>query len=65
MNTSNLDSLINKPACFQSANPTCIDFILGNKKSLFKNSNDLEVGISDHHSFITTARSENPENPVN
>ena len=55
MNTFNLDSLINKPTCFQSANPTCIDLILTNKKSLFKNSNVLEVGISDHHSFITTA----------
>ena len=34
MNTFNLDSLINKPTCFQSANPTCIDLILTNKKSL-------------------------------
>ena len=55
MNTFNLDSLINKPTCFQSANPTCIDLILTNKKSLFENLNVLEVGISDHHSFITTA----------
>ena len=55
MNTFNLDSLINKPSSFQSANPTCIDLTLTNKKSLFKNSNVLEVGISDHHSFITTA----------
>ena len=55
MNTFNLDSLINKPTCFQSANPTCIDLILTNKKAFFKNSNVLEVGISDHHSFITTA----------
>ena len=49
MNTFNLDSLTNKPTCFQSANSTCIDLILTNKKSLFKNSNVLEVGISDHH----------------
>ena len=55
MNTFNLDSLINKPTCFQLANPTCIDLILTNKKSLFKNSNVLEVRISNHHSFITTA----------
>ena len=55
MNTFYLDSLINKPTRFQSANPTCIDLILTNKKSLFKNSNVLEVGISNHHSFITTA----------
>ena len=55
MNTFNLDGLINKPTCFQSANPTCIDMILTNKKILFKNSNVLEFGISDHHSIITTA----------
>ena len=30
-------------------------WIQTNKKSLFKNSNVLEVGISNHHSFITTA----------
>ena len=35
MNTFNLESLINEPTCFQSASPTCIDFILTNKKSLF------------------------------
>ena len=55
MNTFNLDCLINKPTCFQSANPNCINLILTNKKNFFKNSNVLEVGISDHHSFITTA----------
>ena len=55
MNTFNLESLINKPTCFQSANPIYTDLILTNKKSLFKNSNVLELGISDHHSFITTA----------
>ena len=54
MNTFNLESLINKPTCFQSANPTCIDLILTSKESLFINSNALELGISDHHSFITT-----------
>ena len=64
MNTFNLESLTNKPTCFQSANPTCIDLILTNKKSLFKNSDILAVGISDHHSFITihSYTSENPGN---
>ena len=47
MNTFNLESLINKPTCFQSANPTCIDLILTSKESLFINSNALEVGISN------------------
>ena len=34
MNAFNLDSLINKPTCSQSANPTCIDLILTNNKRL-------------------------------
>ena len=46
MNTFNLESLINKPTCFQSPNSTCIDLILTNRKSLFKNSNVLEVPIT-------------------
>ena len=50
-----MECLITKPTCFQSAKPNCIDLILTNKKELFKNSNVLEVGISDHHSFIVTA----------
>ena len=36
MNTLSLESFINKPTCFQSANPICIDLILTNKKNLFK-----------------------------
>ena len=55
MNTFNLKSLINKPTCFQSANPTCNDLILTNKKSLFRNSYVLVGWISDHHSLINTA----------
>ena len=55
MNTFYPGSLINRPTCFESANPISIDLILTNKKSLFKNSNFLEVGISDYHSFIATA----------
>ena len=31
MNTFNLDSLIDKPTCFQSASPTCINLVLTNK----------------------------------
>ena len=41
--------------CFQSSNPTCIDLILTNKKEFFKNTDVIEVGISDHHSLIVTA----------
>ena len=54
MGTFDMESLIKKPTCFQSATPNCIDLILANKKELFKNSNVLEVGISDHI-FIATA----------
>ena len=55
VNTFDLESLIKKPTCFQSTSPSCIDFILTNKKEFFKNSNVLEVEISDHHSLIVTA----------
>ena len=55
MNTYDLECLIKKPTCYQSTNPKCIDLILTNKKTLFKNSNVIEVGISDHHSFVVTA----------
>ena len=32
MTTFDLECLIQKPTCFQSSNPTCIDLILTNKK---------------------------------
>ena len=50
----NLNNLINKPKCFQSNTPTYIDLILTNKKDLFKLSNTLETGISDHHKLVLT-----------
>ena len=46
-----LECLIKKPTRFQSKNPTCIDLILTYKKDLFKNSNVLEIGISDPSQF--------------
>ena len=51
----NLECLIKKPTCFQSSNPTCIDLILTNKKEFFKNTDVIEVGISDHHSLTVAA----------
>ena len=54
MNSFGLESLIKKPTRFQSKNRSCIYLILTNKKDIFKNSNVLEVGFSDHHSFIIT-----------
>ena len=55
MNTFDLECLIKKPTCFQSSNPTSIDLILTNKKEFLKNTDVIEVGISDHHSLIVTA----------
>ena len=55
MSTFDLEWLIKKPTCFQSSNPTCIDLILLNKKDFFKNTDVIEVGISDHHSLIVKA----------
>ena len=49
LNLFGLECLIKKPTCFQSKNSSCIDLILKNKKDLFRNSNVLEVRISDHH----------------
>ena len=50
----NLNNLINKPVCFQSNKPTCIDLIHTNKKNLFKLSNAFETGISDHRKLVST-----------
>ena len=55
MTTFDQECLIKKPTCFQSSNPTCIDLILTNKKKSFKNTDVIEVGISNHHSLIVTA----------
>ena len=48
-----LNNLLNKPTCFQSNKPTCIDLILTNKKNLFKLSNTFETGILDHHKLVS------------
>ena len=55
MNTFDLECLIKKPTGFQSTNASCIDFVLTNKKEFLEHFNVLQVGISDHHSFIVTA----------
>ena len=49
-----LSNLINKPTCYQSNDPTCIDLILNNKENLFKLSDTFEASLSDHHKFIST-----------
>ena len=54
LNAFDLKCLIKSPTCFQSANPSCIDHIITNKKELFTRSSVHEVGISDHHSLTCT-----------
>ena len=52
--TFHLESLINTTTWFQSEKPRCTGLIHTNKKSLFKNSEVFEVGISDHHHLVLT-----------
>ena len=47
MTTFDLECLIKKPTCFQSSNPTCVDLILTSKKEFVKNTDVIEVGISN------------------
>ena len=54
MQAYNLNNLINKPTCFQSNTPTCIELILTNKKDLFKLSNTFEADITYHHKLVST-----------
>ena len=49
-----LSNLINKTTCYHFNNPTCSDLIMTNKKNLFKLYDTFEVGLSDHHKFIST-----------
>ena len=49
-----LNHLINDPACFKNANPSCIDNFYNYKNTLFFNSSTVETGIYDHHSLICT-----------
>ena len=50
----NLNTLINTPTCYQSHNPTSIDHISRNQKSLFTFSKTFETDLSNHHKLIST-----------
>ena len=54
MQAYNLNNLIKEPTCFQSNNPSQIDLILTNQKSMYKFSDTFETGLSDHHKLIST-----------
>ena len=49
-----LCTLISKPTCFKSINPTCIDNFLTNKKTCFMKTLTFETGVSDHYKLIVT-----------
>ena len=49
-----MNNLIDKPTGFQYNTPTCIAFILTNKKNLFKLFNTFGTGIPDHHKLVST-----------
>ena len=55
MKLFNLESLTNTATYFQFEKSRCVDIILTNKKSLFKNSKAYEVGMYDHHYLILTS----------
>ena len=55
MGTFDLECMIKKPICFQSAHSNCTDLIVTNKKEFFENVDVLDVGISNHKSFINAA----------
>ena len=50
----NLTSLIKETTCFQFSNSSCTDHVLTNQKNMFRLSNALETGLSDHHKLIST-----------
>ena len=54
MQAYNVNNLIKEPTCFQSNNPSQIDLILTNQKSMHKFSNTFETGLCDHHKLIST-----------
>ena len=54
MQAHNLNNLIKEPTYFQSNNPSQIDLILTNQKSMYKFSNTFVTSLSDHHKLIST-----------
>ena len=49
-----LTNLVRNPTCFKSDSPRCIDLILTNRKSSFKDTVTIETGLSDFHLMILT-----------
>ena len=52
--TFSLEHLINEPTCFKGS-PSCIDLIITNRKSYFKNTFVTATGISVFHKLTQSA----------
>ena len=52
--TFSLEHLINEPTCFKGS-PSCIDLIITNRKSYFKNTFVTATGISVFHKLTTVS----------
>ena len=52
--TFSLEHLINEPTCFKGS-PSCIDLIMTNRKSYFKNTCVTVTGISDFHKLTAVS----------
>ena len=50
--TFNLKKLISELSCFQEQNPSMIDLILANHRSVFMKTSVLETDISDHPKMV-------------
>ena len=51
----NLSQLVNGPTCFKKGcNPSLVDVIMTNKKSLCFKSQNVPTGVSDCHNIIST-----------
>ena len=49
-----MSHIINEPICFQLHDPTCINNILTNGKTMFNTSKTFESGLSGHHKSVST-----------
>ena len=54
MQLHDMSHFINEPTCFQWHDPTRIDNILTNRKTMFKTSKTFESSLSDHHKLVST-----------
>ena len=56
LETYNLKNLVKEPTCYKNPqNPSCIDWILTNRSSYFKNTKAIDIGLSDFHKMILTS----------